>query len=151
MTPGNEYGDFSCVMGTFGISTCFNAPQMYRLGWGGPLYFLNISVDSIKSQKFLIKSTLSGFNSSLQIVNGDVSYFASLRIRSYFDAIPEKFDKQISIHSLNGTRYDVSHPVLLGILSVNMTFMLQCGIQLSYLSYFQNETALLFVTNNQTF
>lgn len=115
-TPGVEYGDASCVMGS-GIDVCFNAPQSSLAGWSDVL----CDVDTFASEDWIsVKLPPTTRDPKNYCKVG--TYFVSFRGSSGADShLAAKFINKVFLHQRNTT---TQGPVLVKTIGASETVTL---------------------------
>jgi hypothetical protein len=142
-TPTQEYGDFSCVMGS-ATQTCFNAPQSFLLKWKEPMVTLDLTRGFEGTLRYSLPSHMSTPNSYIMLTNQSGSFYVSYRT----EFIPyerrtflRRFTNNVGIHYLSNNKYSGS--VSLRILSQSQSFDFTDQISVNFEGIVNNEAVVV--------
>ena len=119
-TPGAEYGDSTCAMGSRGGNICYNVPQSWNLGITTPIYVLNNA--NIKDNTYVIESHLINTENFAKIdvdwVDNITSYFVSFRTQvSYDKNLYSTYSSKVYVHKFIRARSSGRMTLLLSTLN----------------------------------
>lgn len=146
-TPGNEYGDGSCIMGLSIGARCFNAPQSWKLNVSYPLVtYDDFTLTSNIWNIWTIYEIMFIPNSFIKInptwsssFPSSMSYYISYRSKYGYDAnlLPQWID-QVYIHQFSRETniFDYTKPVLISQLNSSYTqhILFDIGVIVNYIN-----------------
>lgn len=104
-TPGSEYGDNSCAMGGAAGVRCFNAPQLWRLGWAATAQTYDMASNFAPGvwHGHTIAADAVSSSSMIRVVTPTSAFFVSYRQPIGFDSgLVAPYRYRVFVHMFRG-------------------------------------------------